>query len=126
MALIPLKSLSRSCALDSVAEDHKASRRVEQFRVGSRAVYFPAFPGDRYLPYAAVEKVRSKNTAISVIGTCGKQIPMVLVRLHYDGEFYKDFLFEKRMKVDEILDLIRERRPDLEMDVAAPSRMLDR
>ena len=73
MALIPMKPLSQSCSLESVAADHKASRRVEQFRVGAQAVYFPAFPGDRYLPYAAVERVRSKNTAISVIGTCGNK-----------------------------------------------------
>lgn len=116
MALIPMKPLSQSCSLESVAADHKASRRVEQFRVGAQAVYFPAFPGDRYLPYAAVERVRSKNTAISVIGTCGKQIPMVLVRLHYDGDFYKDFLFEKQKSADILLDAVLASRPDVPLE----------
>lgn len=116
MALIPLKSLSQNVGMDSVAADHKAARRVEQFRVGSRAVYFPAFPGDRYLPYEAVERVRSKNTAISVIGTCGKQIPMVLVRLHYDGEFYKDFLFEKQKSADVLMNAVLAARPDVPLE----------
>ena len=116
MAWIPLRSLSQNFGLDSVAADHKTSRRVEQFRVGSRAVYFPAFPGDRYLPYEAVERVRSKNTAISVIGTCGKQIPMVLVRLHYDGEFYKDFLFEKQKSADVLMNAVLAARPGIPLE----------
>jgi len=116
MGLIPLKPLSPKHSLKEVAADYKSSRRAEQFRVGSEAVYFPAFPGDRYLPYTAVEWVRSKNTAISVIGTCGKQIPMVLVRLHYDGEFYKDFLFEKQKSADLLIDAVMSRCPTIPLE----------
>ena len=55
----------------------------------------------------------SKNTAISVTGTCGKQLPMVRLRLYYDGEFYKDLLFEKQKNVDNVLEAIAAARPDL-------------
>ena len=126
MPLFALKSLSRTVSLENAGEDYKTAKRAEQFRVSKEAIYFPAFPGTQYLPFEALEFVKVRDTALSVKGTCGKQLPMTCLRLSYDGEFYKDFLFEKRMKVDVILDLIRNRRPELEMDVAAPSRMLDR
>ena len=51
---------------------------------------------------------------------------MTCLRLSYDGEFYKDFLFEKRARAEEVLERIRIRRPELEMDIAAPSSMLER
>ena len=117
MALFPLKPLSQTGSLENLSADHKEARRVEQFRVGKEAVYFPAFPGDRYLPYNAVTRVRSKNTAISVIGTCGKQIPMVLVRLYYDGEeFYKDFMFEKQKSADQLLEAVLGCCPDVPLE----------
>jgi len=99
---------------------------MEQFRVSEEAIYFPAFPGTQYLPFTALDRVKVRDTALSVKGTCGKQIPMTCLRLSYDGEFYKDFLFEKRAKVEEILSLIRACRPELEMDVLAPTSMLNR
>ena len=116
MALFSLKSLSQNHSLENVAEDRKTSSRVEQFRVSDRAVYFPAFPGDQYLPFEALHHVLSKNTAISVKGTCGKQLPMVRLRLYYDGEFYKDLMFEKQKNVDVVLDRIRARCPELSID----------
>ena len=116
MALFSLKSLSQNHSLENVAEDRKTSSRVEQFRVSDRAVYFPAFPGDQYQPFEALHHVLSKNTAISVKGTCGKQLPMVRLRLYYDGEFYKDLMFEKQKNVDVVLDRIRARCPELSID----------
>lgn len=113
MALFALKSLSQTCSLENPSADRKKSDRVEQFRFSDTAVYFPAFPGDQYLPYEALSHVLSKNTAISVTGTCGKQLPMVRLRLYYDGEFYKDLLFEKQKNVDKVLDAIAVARPEI-------------
>ena len=120
MPLFKLKSLARDCAMENPEEDYRTSRRAEQFRFSAEAIYFPAFPGTQYLPYAALSHVLSKNTAISVTGTCGKQLPMVRLRLHYDGEFYKDFLFEKQKSVDRVLEAIRARRPELTVDRDIP------
>ena len=60
--------------LEDASLDRKESKRVEQYRVSGRAIYFPGFPGDQYLPFTAVTSALSKNTAISVKGTCGKQL----------------------------------------------------
>ena len=126
MPLFAMKSLARSATLEDVSGDYKTARRVEQFRISNEAIYFPAFPGNQYLPFEALHHVKVRDTALSVTGTCGKQIPMTCLRLSYDGEFYKDFLFEKRAKAEEVLERIRSRRPELEMDIAAPSSMLER
>ena len=126
MPLFAMKSLAQSASLENVSEDYKTASRVEQFRVSDEAIYFPAFPGNQYLPFDALHHVKMRDTALSVKGTCGKQLPMTCLRLFYDGEFYKDFLFEKRAKAEVVLERIRNRRPELEMDVAAPSSMLNR
>ena len=114
MPLFALKSLSRTHTLEDAKSDHKTSKRAEQFRFGEKAIYFPAFPGTQYLPYDALSHVKTRNTALCVTGTCGKQLPMVRLRLSYDGgEFYKDFMFEHQKNVDKVLDALRAFDPDL-------------
>ena len=113
MPLFEIKSLSQEFELENAKEDRRTAERAEQFRFSDKAVYFPAFPGDQYLPYTALTHVLSKNTAISVKGTCGKQLPMVRLRLSYDGEFYKDLMFEAQKNVDKVLEAIAAARPDL-------------
>ena len=120
MAIFKMKSLAQSHVLENAEQDYRASVRVEQFRVSDRAVYFAAFPGTQYLPFDALSQVKVRNTALSVTGTCGKQLPMVCLRASYDGEFYKDFLFEKRAAAEKVLERIRAARPDLPMDVCGP------
>ena len=115
MPIFELKSIAKKTVLENVNEDYRASKRVEQFRCGAGAIYFPAFPGNQYLPFAALSRVKSKNTAVSVAGTCGKQLPMVCLRLFYDGT-YKDFMLEKTKNCDYILGAIAACCPELEID----------
>ncbi len=115
MPLFELKSIAKNVVLDNAKEDYRASKRVEQFRCGAGAIYFPAFPGTQYLPFEALTRVKSKNTAVSVAGTCGKQLPMVCLRLFYDDS-YKDFMLEKSKSVDKILEAIAACCPGLEID----------
>ena len=122
MPLFKIKSLAQSHALEDAEQDYRTAIRVEQFRVSDRAVYFAAFPGTQYIAFDALSGVKVRNTAITVTGTCGKQLPMVCLRAFYDGEFYKDFLFEKRAVVEQVLDRIRSARPDLPMDVCEPPK----
>lgn len=114
MPIFELKSIT-NLTLENAKEDYRASKRAEQFRVGEKAIYFPAFPGTQYLPFESLSAVRSKNTAISVAGTCGKQIPMVCLRLSYE-DVYKDFMFEKSKSVDLVLEAIAACCPGLEID----------
>ena len=116
MPLFEIKSLSEEFRLENANEDRRGAKRAEQFRFSDKAVYFPAFPGDQYLPYTALTHVLSRNTAISVKGTCGKQLPMVRLRLSYDGEFYKDLMFEKQSNVDLVLEAIKAARPDVTIE----------
>ena len=117
MPLFELKSLSKEFDLENASVGRKNAIRAEQYRVSDQAIYFPAFPGDQYLPFSAVTSALSKNTAISVKGTCGKQLPMVRLRLYYDGgEFYKDFMFEYQKGADKVLDALRAFDPALPID----------
>ena len=120
MPLFKMKSLAQSHALEDAEQDYQGAVRAEQFRISDKALYFAAFPGTQYISFDAMNQVKVRNTALSVTGTCGKQLPMVCLRVSYDGEFYKDFLFEKRAVVEEVLDRIRAARPDLPMDVCEP------
>ena len=115
MPIFELKSIAKNYALENAKEDYRISKRVEQFRCGEEAIYFAAFPGTQYLPFKALTGVKSKNTAVSIAGACGKQIPMVCLRLSYD-DTYKDFMFEKSKSVEMILDFIAASRPELEID----------
>lgn len=113
MPIFQMKSQSASCTLEEAENDYRNARRVAQYRVGAQAAYFPAFPGTKYLPYAAVDRVISKNSALSVTGCCGKQLPVIRVRLFYDGEFYQEFVFEKQKQADVLLDAVAAARPGL-------------
>lgn len=113
MPIFQMKSQSASCTLVEAENDYRNARRVAQYRVGAQAAYFPAFPGTKYLPYAAVDRVISKNSALSVTGCCGKQLPVIRVRLFYDGEFYQEFVFEKQKQADVLLDAVAAARPGL-------------
>ena len=116
MALFKMKSLAQDHMLEDAEADYRSSVRAEQFRVSDKAVYFPAFPGTQYISFEAMSQIRVRNTALSVTGTCGKQLPMVCLRAFYDGEFYQDFMFETQKEADEVLDRIRSRRPELPVD----------
>lgn len=113
MALFTLKSVTDTHILENAAEDRRNAKKVAQYRVGEKAAYFPAFPGDRYVPFAAVTKAFSQNSSLPIKGTCGKAIPMVKVRLFYDGEFYQEFLVERHDQADLILDALAAARPDI-------------
>lgn len=117
MGLFELKSMSADCTLRTAAEDYRAAQKVAQYRVGREAVYVPAFPGNRYVPFSAVTKAFSKNSALPVKGTCGKAIPVVKVRLFYDGdEFYQELLVETHAQANTVLDALAAARPEISIE----------
>lgn len=116
MALFPLKSLSATCTIENVDENYRVAKKVAQYRVSEKAVYVPAFPGDKYLPFAAVTKAVSRNSGLPVKGTCGKAVPVVRVKLWYDGEFYQELIVERAEQANLILDALAAARPDLHID----------
>ena len=116
MPLFQLKSQSQTCTLPDAAGDYAAAQRLAQYRLGRDAVYFPAFPATRYIPFAAVSKVMARHTSMPLTGCCGKALPMICVRLFYDGEFYQDFMFENLKETDRLLDAVQAARPELDVE----------
>ena len=116
MPIFTLKPLAADSPLPDPNGDYRTSRRVEQFRFSDQAIYFPAFPGTKYLSFQALTKALSRNTSMALTGCCGKALPMTRLRLYYGGEFYQDFLFEKLDSANQVLDAIAAARPDLPLE----------
>ena len=116
MTLFAFKSVSQTTALADAAGDYRAARRVEQYRLSGRAIYFPAFPGTKYLSFQALTKALTRNTSMPLTGCCGKALPVTRLRLYYDESFYQDFTFEKLSNANQVLDGIAALRPDLPME----------
>ena len=116
MPLFQVKSQSQTCTLPDAAGDYAAAQRLAQYRLGRDAVYFPAFPATRYIPFAAVSKVMARHTSMPLTGCCGKALPLICVRLFYDGEFYQDFTFENKKLADRLLDAVQAARPELPVE----------
>ena len=116
MPLFELKSLSQTCVLENATDDYRSARKVGQFRIGEKAAYLPGFPGTRYVPYDAVSHAWTKKTSITVKGCCGKALPMIRLRMYYDGEFYQDFMFDKLEDANTALDILHTARPDIPLE----------
>lgn len=116
MAIFELRSMSETAKLENAAEDFRSAVKVAQYRVSHKAVYFPAFPGNRYIPFAAATRGLAKNSSLPLTGTCGKAIPVVKVRVFYDGEFYQEFVVEKHDQANLILDRLAAARPDIPIE----------
>ena len=118
MPLCELKSLAQTCVLENATDDYRSARKVGQFRIGEKAAYLPGFPGTRYVPYDAVSHAWTKKTSITVKGCCGKALPMIRLRMYYDGDFYQDFMFDKLEDADAVLDGLQAARPELILERA--------
>lgn len=116
MPIFEMKSISQTCSFENASADYHAARRIGQYRVGKWAIYFPGFPGTRYLPYAAASRALTQSTSLPLTGCCGKAIPMVRFRIYYDGEFYQDFLFEKLAQANKALDALSAARPEIPLE----------
>jgi len=95
-----MKSLCPEFVLLDPAADRKASERVEQYRVSGAAIYFKTFPGEKYLPFSAVEWAWAQKSRVSLTGCCGSELPVVILRMKYSGGFYQNFTFEKQESAD--------------------------
>lgn len=116
MPILTPKPLDQAYPLEDPSGDYKTSRRAEQFRVSGQAIYFPAFPGTKYLAFKALTKALTRNTSLPLTGCCGKALPMTRLRLYYGGEFYQDFLFEKLPAANQVLDDIAAACPGIPIE----------
>lgn len=62
-------SLLAGAEINNAAEDFRAAQKVEQYRVGKAALYFPAGLRWEYLPLSAVERVEDSHRNVTA-GHC--------------------------------------------------------
>ena len=61
--------LLEGCAIDAPAEDFRAAKRVEQYRVSAKAIYIPAGLRWTYLPLSEIRRAEESHRAVSA-GKC--------------------------------------------------------
>lgn len=113
MAWLDLKPLCPSCLLPDPRADFRGAKRLGPYRVSETAFYFPAFPATCYLHFDAVVRAWSQKTTLPLTGCCGKELPMVLLRVEYLGGFFQNFTFEKQEMADFALSRLCKTRPEL-------------
>ena len=107
-----LCSVCRDIELSAPKEDYRNSLRIEQYRFGKEAIYFAGWPTAKYLPFAAIRQAWIQDSLLPVTGTCGKALPITVMRVRYKGKYYQTFTFEKRANAQHALDLIQAGAPD--------------
>lgn len=108
-----MRSVCEKITVEDPREDYRNGYRAEQYRVGKQAIYIAAFPGNKYLPFAAIRQAWTQDSSINVIGTCGKSLPVVVLRVRYEGNFYHTFTFEKQKTADRVLESITAGNPEV-------------
>lgn len=103
-----MHSICPDITLDDPRTDYRDSQRIEQYRFGSKAAYFAAWPSAKYLPYSAVRQAWIQDSLLPVTGTCGKALPVTVMRIRYKGNYYQTLTFEKRVNAQKALDILQE------------------
>ena len=82
-----IRPLAESTVLEDIRADFRESRRLEKYRLGRKALYFPAGFVWEYLPLADIEKIRRVTRLIeSENGVCPFSMEVPSVRLFFHGK----------------------------------------
>jgi len=98
-------SLIPGVEIENVAEDFKNALKIEQYRLGRKALYFPAGLRWAYLPLSAIESVEGTHRSVTA-GHC------VTVTEHKPAVEFKtaagsfQFNLEKPANMQKVLDAI--------------------
>ncbi|MBQ7473083.1 MAG: hypothetical protein IJS79_01885 [Oscillospiraceae bacterium] len=98
-------SLVPDVEIENVAEDFKNALRIEQYRLGKLALYFPAGLRWAYLPLSAIESVEGthRNVTAGHCVTVTERKPAVEFKTAV-GSFRFDL--EKQANLQKVLDAI--------------------
>lgn len=108
-----IKSLCPAYTVEDPKSDYQSAIKVGSFRFGAQAVYLPAFPGSQYLALSAMNRAWVQKSAISAKGCCGAQLPVFVLRVQYDGQFFQNFTFDKEKDAQQALTLLKSQLPQL-------------
>ena len=107
-----MHSICPDITLDDPRSDYRNSLRIEQYRFSSSAAYFAAWPSAKYLPFSAVRQAWIQDSLLPLTGTCGKALPVTVMRIRYKGNYYQTLTFEKRVNAQKAMDILREHCAD--------------
>ena len=107
-----MTSICPDILLPEPKTDYRDSQRIEQYRISNRAIYFAAWPSAKYLPFPAVRQAWIQDSLLPVTGTCGKALPVTVMRIRYKGNYYQTLTFEKRANAQKALDILQANCPD--------------
>lgn len=77
-------SVSRMFSLVDPAKDRAGAEKIGQYRVGPEAIWLPAFPVDKYIPFGAIRQVISRASELHPTGCCGGGIPVTRILVRFD------------------------------------------
>lgn len=104
-----LKPYDEAHKIEDARADFEAATKIDQFRVGHEAFYFPTFLSQTYIPFRDMTNVRATNKSLQMKSCCGGGgcVPMPVVAMEVGGET-KTFQFTKLEKAKEAARLINE------------------
>jgi len=102
--------------------DWKTARRISGIRMSDQAFYFSGFPDTKYLPFTPIRRIWSEDRTVPVHCGCGRiGMPAILLRIQYEGGFYRNITFERPDDPEKILSRLKTLRPDLILEPESPS-----
>ena len=107
-----MESICSEVSLSAPKEDYRNSTRIEQYRFGQQAIYFAGWPTTKYLPFSAIRQAWTQDSLLPVTGTCGKALPVTILRIRYKGKYYQTFTFEKQTNARKALEILQAACPD--------------
>jgi len=111
------KSLAEGFMIEDPRSDRRGAVCIDHYYVGEQAVYLAKFPHDSYIPFAAIARVWSQASQLSVACCCGKGLPVTVACIKYrsgNKELLQKYIFEKAAKAEEMVALIKSRCGNLE------------
>ena len=91
-------------------QDAKNGVRIEQYRISREAVYFPK---EQDLLISDIRRVWIQSSRLSVVGACGRGIPVFVVRLDHGAEKKVNLMIEKQENAERMVQLLSEANPSI-------------
>jgi hypothetical protein len=115
-----MKSICEAFPVQDPKADYRNAARIGNCRIGAKAIYFPGFPGEQYLPLAALRRAWIQKSSIATKCCCGAQLPVFVLRVRYDGGFFRNFTFDQPEQADTALSMILDQCPGLPSEAEKP------
>jgi len=93
--------------------DAKDGVRIEQYKISREAVYFPK---EQYLLISDIKRTWIQESRLSVVGSCGRGIPVFVVRLDHGDEKKVNLMVEKQENAERMVRLLTEINPSIKVE----------